>query len=360
MGINTSSLSVNLIVTLMVIVMVFLMPWLDRKLCEKLGLSLHEGINTNPRATQLLVWRKIILILVFCLYLFCVAYVTFLSRRESENYSIHSGPLFQDFASSFYIDFGLLDIINILFTEGLSAALSHIRIISADGIAQVYLNVMMLVPMGYLLPYTFDWFRQNVLRRTIPACFLSSVLIENIQLLTRHGMYDLDDICTNTIGGAIGALLFIAVAYVNTHPNWRRDLKQRHEWRKRARKTALYPFESRMHMVRSDVYTNDEEALRQFFDEKLGFFFLREGMQDKDKTLLYDIGGGQIEVICKPKGTPVPPQEIMFGANNTDLIRNRLARCGIEVSELQVDEYSGRRTFSINSPEGMKITFLEE
>ena len=64
MGFNTSSLSVNLIVTLMVIIMVFLMPWLDRKICGKLGLSLHEGIDTNPRSTQLLVWRKIILILI--------------------------------------------------------------------------------------------------------------------------------------------------------------------------------------------------------------------------------------------------------------------------------------------------------
>lgn len=360
MGFNTNSLSVNLIVTGLVFIMVFLMPYLDRKICGRLGITLHEGIDTNPDAPRILVLRKIILIIIFLLYLFCLAYVTFLSRGQSDSYTINSGPLLQGFANSFYIDFGFLDIINILFTEGIAAALAHIRIISVSGITQLYLNIAMLVPMGYLLPYIFDWFRQDVSRRTIPACFLTSVLIENIQLLTRHGMYDLDDIFANTLGGIIGTVLFIAFAYVNTHPNWRRDLKERRRWRRKARKTALFPFAGRMHMVRPDVYTNDEETLRRFFDEKLGFFFLSESMQGKDKALLYDCGGSQIEVICRPKGTPIPPQEIMFGANHTDLIRKRLEKSGIEVTEAQLDEYSGRRTFSILSPEGMKITFIEE
>lgn len=360
MGFNTDSLTVNLIVTVMVFIMVFLMPWLDRKICTRLGISLHEGIDTNPDAPRILRIRKFILIVIFILYLLCVAYVTFLSRQPSAGYTVNSGPFLQGFANSFYIDFGFLDIINILFTEGIAAALAHIRIISVSGITQLYLNIVMLVPMGYLLPYIFDWFRQDVSRRTISACFLISVLIENIQLLTRHGMYDLDDIFANTLGGVIGQALFIAVAYVNTHPNWRRDLRQRNRWRRRAGKTALFPFAGRMHMIRSDVYTNDEETLRQFFDEKLGFFFLNESMQGNDKALLYDCGGSQIEVICRPKGTPIPPQEIMFGANNTDLIRKRLEKCGIETTTAELDEYSGRRIFSVYSPEGMKITFLEE
>ena len=356
---NPSSISVNMIVTVLCIVMVFLMPWLDRYICGRLGLSLHEGIDTNPDAQKWLVWRKIILILIFILYLLCVAYVTIFSRQTSENYSINSGPLFAGFTNSFYIDFGLLDIINILFSEGLDAALQHISVIFTPGIAQVYMNVAMLIPMGYLLPYIFDWFRRDVSRRTIPVCFLTSVLIENVQLLTRHGMYDLDDIISNTIGGIIGQALFIAVAYVNTHPNWRKELRQKRKWLKKAKETAVFPYHEKLQMLRSTVYTADEESARSFFSDRLGFFLMHEHEENKQKHLLYECGENQIEIICVPKGTPLPQQQIMLAANNSVLIRKRLEEHGIPVSEYQLDDYSGRRTFSLESPDGIRITILE-
>ena len=356
---NPESMSAGLIVTLLVIVMVFLMPWLDRRICRKLGLSLNEGLCTNPDAEKLLLIRKIILILIFCLYLFCVAYVTFLSRKQSENYRIHQGPLFEDFTNSFYIDFGFLDSINILLTEGPASALQHIRIISSGGIAQVFMNIAMLVPMGYLLPYIFDWFRQDVSRRTIPACFLASVLIENIQLLTRHGMYDLDDICTNTLGGIIGQALFIAIAYINTYPNWRSELKARRKWWHKSRKAAVYPYREKIRTLRTTVYTADEEAARTFFSDQLGFFMLKESGDEKEKRMLYECGNTQIEIICLPKGTVLPEQKIMLSANNTGLIRKRLAKHEIPVSEYKVDEYSGRRMFDVDSPDGIRIEILE-
>ena len=153
--------------------------------------------------------------------------MTYLSRKASQGFQIHTGPIFFDFTSSFYIDFGFLDIINILFSEGPAAALQHIKIISTGGIAQVYMNIAMPMPMEYLLPCIFDWFRQDVSRRAIPVCFLTSVLIENIQPLTRHDMYDLDDLCTNTLGGIIGRALFIAAAYINTNLDWCGELKAR-------------------------------------------------------------------------------------------------------------------------------------
>ena len=70
------------------------------------------------------------------------------------------------------------------------------------------------------------------------ACFVISLAVENIQLISRHGFYDLDDLVTNTIGGLIGELAFIAFAYVVTHPDWRRELKRYHRWKKYARRTT--------------------------------------------------------------------------------------------------------------------------
>ena len=44
MRLNANSLSINLLVTGLVLVMVFLLPWMDRRLCGKLGLNLEGGI----------------------------------------------------------------------------------------------------------------------------------------------------------------------------------------------------------------------------------------------------------------------------------------------------------------------------
>ncbi|MCR5794427.1 MAG: VanZ family protein [Solobacterium sp.] len=356
---NPESMSVNLIVTILVIVMVILMPWLDRRVCRKLGLSLHEGLDTNKDAEKLLLFRKLFLIAVFLVYLLCVSYVTFLSRRAASGYRINAGPLFGDFTNSFYIDFGFLDIINLIFTKGPAAALQHIRIISTGGIAQVYMNIAMLVPLGYLLPYIFDWFRRDVYRRTIPVCFFSSVLIENIQLLTKHGMYDLDDICTNTLGGIIGAFLFVVLAYINTNPNWRSEMKARRKWVRRSRRSAVFPWRDRIRTMRTTVYTSDEESVRDFFNEKLGFFLLKEIGEGAGKSLLYECGSTQIEIVTLPKGTALPPQKIMLSANNSSRMRKRLEKHGIPVSEYTVDDYSGRRKFEVESPEGLLIEILE-
>ena len=335
---NPESLSVNLIVTVLVIVMVFVLPWADRYFCRKLGISISDGISTNPDADRLLRRRKQLLIIMFGIYLLAVAYVTFLSRSASEDYRINSNELLQDFRRSFYIDFGLLDIINILMTEGPRSALEHIHIVSTGGIAQVLMNIAMLIPMGYLLPYIFDWFRRDVSRRTIPVCFLTSVFIENVQLLTRTGLYDMDDIITNTLGGIIGQAFYITVAYVNTHPNWRSEIRSRRKWRRSARKKPVYPFMDKIHMMRATVYTTDIEGTR----------------------LLYECGGTQVEIIPAAKGTAVPAQQITIAANNSERIRKRLEESEIPVSEYALDPYTGLRTFSIESPEGVKITFIEE
>ena len=357
---NPESMKTGIIVTAMMAVMVFFLPLLDRMICRRYGLSLSDGISTNPDADRLLRRRKILLVIMFIFYLLTVVYVTFLSRGTADDYRVHAGPLLHDFTSSFYIDFGLLDAWNILVTEGFSSMLKHIHVISGGGIAQVYMNVAMFVPMGYLLPYIFDWFRRDVFRRTVPFCFLASVLIENVQLLSRHGYYDLDDLLTNTLGGMIGALLFVAVAYTNTHPNWRKEFRARRKWKKTAKKAAVYPFLGRIHMMRTTIYTCDEESTRHFFSDQLGFFLYNEHQEGNSTHLLYECNRTQIEVIVLPKGTPLPPQQITIAANNSEKIRKKLIEEEIEVSEYSLDPYTGLRTFSVSNEEGIRITFMEE
>ena len=122
-----TSLKVNIMVTILTIVMVFMLPWLDHFICRKLGVSLSDSISTNPDADRLLHIRKILLIIMFGVYLRAVSYVTFFSRSASDDYLLHIA-LFQDLGESIRIDLGFFGFIKVLFTSGFSRAMEHIKI----------------------------------------------------------------------------------------------------------------------------------------------------------------------------------------------------------------------------------------
>ena len=59
-------------------------------------------------------------------------------------------------------------------------------------------NVIGFVPYGYILP---------VVARRMQICL--SLTVETIQLITRVGCFDVDDLILNTLGAALGYLLFV-------------------------------------------------------------------------------------------------------------------------------------------------------
>ena len=343
------------------IVMVILLPLADRTVCRRLGLSINDGISTNPDADRLLVLRKGVLVLVFCLYLLVLAYVAFFSRSAAADYLIHIA-IFQDLSESIQIDYGIFEFFQVLFTEGLSQAFQRVHIINPEDISQVYMNIAMFVPMGYLLPYVFDWFRRNIRTRTVVVSFLISLLIENLQLATKLGFYDFDDLISNTVGAFLGQGLFLAFAYVNTHPDWRADVRQLHHWRWKTRHTALHPFFRKMHVVRATLYCTDMAAAEEFFLHKLGFL-LHKKITDlatgQSKMLLY-CNDTQIEIVCLPPGSEPSAQDVTIAFNNNDRIRSRLIEQGIPVSEYALDPYTNLRTFRVEAPDNIAITFIEE
>ena len=361
MFLNPNSDMTGILVTVMTVVMVLFLPWLDRRICSRLGVSISDGISTNPNAEKLLRLRRAILILAFCVYLLLVAYVTFFSRSASEDYLIHIA-FFQDFANAIKIDYGFFTIIRIFFTEGLGAVLSHIQIVSKYNVSQVLLNVAMFIPLGYLLPYIFDWYRRSIRRRTVITGFLASLLIENVQLVTKHGFYDVDDLVTNTIGAWIGQGLYVLFAYVNTHPEWRKDFRNYRKWRVKYWKKPLAQFYGKMHLIRSTVFCSDEAAALDFFVDKLGFL-LRTKETDPDtgkESLLLEFNKTQIEVECGHDTSSSRVQTITIAANNSERIRKRLEKEGISVSDYSLDVYTGLRTFSIDAPDNIRIVFIEE
>ena len=333
-----TSLKMNILVTVLTIVMIFVLPWFDRFVCRKLGLSLSDGVSTNPNADRLLHIRKILLIVMFCIYLGAVSYVTFFSRDAADDYLLPIS-LFQDLGNSIMIDSGFFGFLKAIFTDGFSRALSHVSITHPESISQVYMNICLFIPMGYLLPYVFDWFRRNVYKRVIPVCFLASLFIENVQLITKHGFYDCDDLVTNTLGGIIGRLFYIGVAYVLAHPDWRKDFSEYRKWKMNAKTRALYPFMRKIHVVRTTLLGTDSNNIFDFYVTKLGFRLKKTVQNEKtgDISYLLEFGKTQIEIRCIKSLSLIPLQTVTIACNNSERLKDRLKKHGIPTGGYKAD-----------------------
>ena len=67
-------------------------------------------------------------------------------------------------------------------------------------------NILLFMPAGYLLPKLFSRTRHWYI--TIPVGLFISAFIEVTQLLTKLGCFDVDDLIANTLGAALGYLIY--------------------------------------------------------------------------------------------------------------------------------------------------------
>lgn len=72
----------------------------------------------------------------------------------------------------------------------------------------IILNILLFIPMGYLLPLVFRKVRKHTVIDVVLLCFLISLATETLQLIFRVGWFDVDDIINNTIGALTGALIW--------------------------------------------------------------------------------------------------------------------------------------------------------
>ncbi len=70
-------------------------------------------------------------------------------------------------------------------------------------------NIACFIPFGILLPLNVDRTRSFISVSCIT--FIFSLSIENVQLITKLGSFDVDDLLLNTIGGAIGYITYIVL-----------------------------------------------------------------------------------------------------------------------------------------------------
>lgn len=85
---------------------------------------------------------------VFAVYLLGNLYVTLLSRRPEPVAHLEM-ELFSAYRNSFELDYGILGTIKRLLTEGFPAG---IRLVTTEPLEGVILNILLYLPMGFLLP----------------------------------------------------------------------------------------------------------------------------------------------------------------------------------------------------------------
>ncbi len=89
----------------------------------------------------------------------------------------------------------------------------HFLFTSTDSIFGFVCNIVLFMPMGFLLQIISPNFCE--FKKVMVACILSSIFIETLQLIIMaftmisNRCFDVDDIIANAIGAAIGFVLYI-------------------------------------------------------------------------------------------------------------------------------------------------------
>ena len=357
---DTSSFSTCLFIAVLVALLVVVMPAVDRLYCRKVGLSPLGGKNRTLKSNRAYVFRRIILYLVCAIYLAGFLYVTFLSRSASEDYQVHT-ELFKNLVDSL-IDFGVLGWIINLVSHGVTNLPTDLPSLDFSGITQFLLNIMLFIPLGYLLPYLFRWFRKDVRIKMTVTAFLVSLCVENVQLVTKLGYYDLDDLVTNTFGGWVGASLYLAYAFWVLNPDWRKNRKWFKKWKKNAKANTLYPYTKGTAVTRTFLQATDETSVWEFYVKKLGFRVVKQLVpEDKEGTVfLLEMGNYQLEILCYNTAEILGEQHLILSAKRPEKVRKRLENNGISVSPYDQDPFSGQSVFRFDAPDGVKVIVLAQ
>ena len=71
---------------------------------------------------------------------------------------------------------------------------------------QIILNIILFIPFGFMFPII----KPKLSKVTITYGFMFSFAIEIMQYITGRGLADIDDLINNTLGAAIGYLIYRA------------------------------------------------------------------------------------------------------------------------------------------------------
>ena len=145
---------------------------------------------------------RVTALIIFAVYILGNLSFTILGR---EGINADRLPTFDSYRKAFSLDYGVQEILRMI-PKGPFQALQYIHIRNYTAAREVFLNILLYIPMGYLLPFVI-----KPMRYSIAACtavgFICSCATEYAQLRYGLGYFQIDDIVNNTLGCLIGAIL---------------------------------------------------------------------------------------------------------------------------------------------------------
>lgn len=127
--------------------------------------------------------------LLFILYMLCVLYFLLISEGFGRNGNVG-------------YRYNLIPFAEIKrFYNMLSSPASYKAILNLFG------NIVCFIPFGLFVPYIFN--RRISFTKVVIATFIFSMSVEIIQLYFMIGIFDVDDVILNTIGGITGYMLYM-------------------------------------------------------------------------------------------------------------------------------------------------------
>lgn len=134
--------------------------------------------------------RKWLICLIFWIYMGVMIYFLFLGDRYGNPYHEYHYNL-------------------TLFQEIRRFIIYREHVGTASFLMNVFGNVFAFSPFGFFLPLLLPKMRSW--RKVLLLSFELTFFIECVQLVTKLGVFDVDDLCMNTFGGLTGYWIYLVV-----------------------------------------------------------------------------------------------------------------------------------------------------
>ena len=172
-------------------------------------------------------WLTQVKYYIFAVYVFANLYETLLFRVVTPDAKYELGFLWS-YRKALSVHHGAESGLQILITD--SAFLK-----------EIILNILLYIPLGYLLPFTWPKLAQkkrevssgnraiqwlgNIPWKVVLIGFLCSTATEVTQLVFHLGLFEFDDILNNTIGCVLGTLLYNGLLRRHTEQSGTADIR---------------------------------------------------------------------------------------------------------------------------------------
>lgn len=117
------------------------------------------------------------------------------------------------------------------------------------------------------------------------------------------------------------------------------------------------------------IICSNYEISKEFYVEKLGFEIIREIYREERQSYKLDlkIGESQIELFSFPNSPKRPSypeacglRHLAFEVNDIEEAVKELKGKNIQVEEVRIDEYTGKKFTFFNDPDGLPLELYEK